>query len=200
MKTNKRTFFAAVLMLAAYLLSACAGAVPQTDESTGDQAAIKVRASEVAFTGVVDAISGGEWTVNGQVLTIDPAVVRDGPFQVGDTVKVEGTVNADGSFTVSRLEAPSAEDLAVLPQLGADNQNANDNLNDNANENANDDSLNGNSNDDNSNDDDANENSNDDNSNDDDQDGSGKNGNSNDDDHASNSGKGGSDDNGDDDD
>ena len=192
MKTKKRFFILTVVLLVAYILSACGPAQederPSTGEQSGEQTSIKVRASEVAFTGVVEAINGNDWTIGGQVLTIDPAVVRDGPFQAGDTVKIEGNVNQDGSITITRVEAPSAEDLANLPHLGNDNtnENANENANDNANSNdANSNSnANLNTNDDNSNDD-ANSNVNDDNSNDDD-DSNSNDDNSNDDDSNSN--------------
>jgi hypothetical protein len=185
MKPNKRFFITTLVLLAAYVLSACGGLPQQADGSSGEQAAIKVRAVEVAYTGVIEAMNGDEWTVNGQVLTVDPAVIQDGPFQEGDTVKIEGEMNADGSFIVSRVEAPTASDLTDLPILGDDNANVNsnddnsnddmDNANDND-DNSNDDNVNGNSNEDD--DDNANGNSNDDDDDDDDN----ANGNSNDDD------------------
>lgn len=176
---KKQFVITTVVVLLAYVLSACGGALPATELPASDQAAVKVQAVEVAFTGVVEAMSGSDWTVNGQVLAVDPAVVRDGPFQVGDTIKVEGTVNTDGSLSISRVEAPSAADLANLPQLGNDNANSNDNNSNDANANtnvnanlnsnesiSNDASTNGN--DDNFNDDNGNINSNDDSTNDDD--------------------------------
>jgi len=187
MKTNKRFLFVTVVLLAAYVLSACGG-VPAV--SPAEQAAVKVDASLVAYTGTIEGMNGDQWIVNGQALTIDPVVVRDGPFQVGDTVKVEGNVNPDGSFTVSRIEAPTASDLTDLPQLGNDNANANsndDNTNDvNANTNINDSNTNVNSNDDNSNDDNTNVNSNDDNSNEDNTNINSNDDNSNDDDDNTN--------------
>jgi hypothetical protein len=124
-------FMTTVVLLVAYVLSACGSALPTTELPPSDQAAVKVQAVQVAFTGVVEVMNGSDWTVNGHVLTVDPAVVRDGPFQVGDTIKVEGTVNADGSLSISRVEAPSAAELAELPQLGNDNGNTNFNGNDN---------------------------------------------------------------------
>ena len=198
MKT--RYFFTTLVLLMAYLLSACGGTLPQAgqpsvEQASGDQAAVKVRAVEVAFTGVVEAIDGNAWTVNGQVLSVDPAVVRDGPFQVGDRIKVEGTVNEDGSLSIARVEAPTAADLVDLPQLGSgddnandnlnsnDNLNTNDNLNANDNANINDDNMNGNDNDDDDANTNINGNSNDD---DDDDDHSNANSNSNDDDDDSN--------------
>ncbi len=202
MKTNKRFFFTTLVMLVAYVLSACGGAPQQAGQPSGEQAAIKVRAVEVAYTGLIDAINGSEWTVNGQVLSVDPSVVRDGPFQAGDTVKIEGEVNQDGSLTILRVEAPSPADLTDLPQLGDGNTNTNDNTNDdNANENGNDndddDNANGNSNDDDDDDDNGNSNDNDD---DDDDNANGNSNDDDDDDDSNSNGNRNSNDNDDDDD
>jgi hypothetical protein len=92
-----------VLALTSMLVSACGAAASQRT------VAPKVQAMSVAYTGVIEAINGNEWTINGKTLTVDPSVVRDGPFKVGDTVKVEAIVQLDGSLTVTRLETPSPE-------------------------------------------------------------------------------------------
>lgn len=193
--------FLVLAALTAMLISACGGAAAGTETSAGSG---KPLASLVEFTGVIEAIDGNQWTVNGQVITVEPSVLRDGPFEVGDTVKIEAEVQADGSLVVTRVEPPAGDNANTNDDNtnsglgnsngnsnGNDNANANANGNSNSNGNSNDDNSNGNSNDDNSNDDNSNDdNSNDDNSNDDN-----SNGSSNDDD---NSGSGGND-NGDDD-
>jgi len=166
MKQTKRSYLV-ILAVFAILLSACSGAPAA---APAEQAAVKVDASLIAYTGTVESIDGDQWVVNGQPLTVDPAVIRDGPFQVGDAIKVEGAVNPDGSITVTRVEMPSADDLTQLPQIGDPQPDGNTNdTNTNA-TNSNDANANAdNSNDDNSNnnnDDDSN--SNDSNSNDDD--------------------------------
>ena len=186
---NKNFRYVLVLfVLASMLLGACAAA-PASGSS-------KVETASVAYTGTIESISGTQWIVNGQTITVDPSVVRDGPFSVGDTVKVEVDVNQDGSITVTRVETPSSTDLSDLPSLGNDNSNGNSN-DDNSNGNTNDDNsnlnANGNTNDDNSN---SSSNSNDSNSNDDDSntnDDNSNGGNSNDDDNSN-----GGDDNGND--
>jgi hypothetical protein len=174
MKQNTRFIFLAVLMLAALALSACG---PSRSVSSGGG---KVEASMVEFTGQIEAMNGSQWTVSGQVITVDPSVVRDGPFAVGDTVKVEARVAADGTLSVTGVESPSSSD-------NSNDANDNDDMED-------DDS---NSNDANANDDDTEDddsNSNDANSNDDDDDqDDDSNGNGDDEDDDSNS-------NGDDDD
>ena len=144
-----------VLTVATLLLSACGGttAIP-TSPVAG-----KVEPIPVAFVGAVDSIAGDQWVINGQTVTVPADVIQEGPFDVGDQVRVEGAVNSDGSFTVSKVEAPSPEDSSTLPQFGNDNSNSSNTTDVNANINAD------NSNDVNSND--ANANSNDVNSNDD---------------------------------
>lgn len=144
---KKTTSFAVfVLSIMALLLSACgAAATPNTGGG-------RVEPIPVAFTGTVESMAADQWVINGQTVTVDPAVVQDGPFDVGDQVKVEGVVNADGSFTVSRVEVPTADDLSTLPQFGVGSGNDNSNDANSNDANANDDNgNNSNSNDDNSN-------------------------------------------------
>ena len=134
-----------VLALTAMLISACGGsaAISAPDSSAVDGG--KPQATHVEFTGVIESMVGNEWTVNGQKITVDPAVVRDGPFNVGDTVKVEVQVQADGSMVVSNVETPGAADNSNdvnsndvnSNSNGNDNSNANSNDNDNVNDNTN---------------------------------------------------------------
>jgi len=136
-----------VLVVLAILLSACSGAATPATSAGGG----KPQPSVVAFTGVIESIDGDQWIVNGQSIQVDLSAIKDGPFQAGDTVKVEARVEADGSVVALRVETPSAADLAN------DNSNAS-NSNDATNVNANEDnSVNGNTNADNSNDANAND-------------------------------------------
>ena len=115
-------FLMFVLTIGTLLLSACGGAAAATTPTS--VASGKVEAMPVAFIGTVDSMAGDQWVISGTTVTVAPAVVRDGPFNVGDQVKVEGVVNPDGSFTVSRVEVPAPQDVAGLPQFGDDNSNA----------------------------------------------------------------------------
>lgn len=190
---KKQSKFLLILAaLFAMILSACGGtAATETETSAG---ANKPLASLVQFTGVIDAIDGNQWTVNGQVITVDPVVVRDGTFKVGDTVKVEGEVQADGTLVVTRVELPTDASNSNDDNENDDNSNADNSNSSNANSNSN----SSNSNDDNSNGgrgvDDGN--SNDDNGNDDNSNGGS---NSNGDDDNSNGDSNGNDDDSDDD-
>lgn len=197
-------FFIFVLILGALVLSACGAAgAAATAAPAAVSGSAKTEAMPVAFIGIVDSITGDQWVISGTRVTVDESVVRDGPFQAGDRVKVEGLVNPDGSLSVSRVESPTPQAAATEAPVSVDNSNeaignvntSDANINDG---NINDDSSLVNSNDDNGNDDNSNDSninddnggntndddSNDDNSNDD------HGGNSNDD----NSGKGGGDD------
>ena len=105
-------------VLASMLLGACSGASPS--QSGGG----KVEASSIAYTGKIESINGNQWVVNGQTITVDPSVINDGPFNVGDMVKIEVQIAQDGSVTVTRVEVPSQVDLSQLPLIGDDNSNS----------------------------------------------------------------------------
>ena len=153
-----------VFALASMLLGACAGAAPSVAPDGG-----KVEASSIAYTGTIESINGNQWVVNGQTITVDPSVINDGPFNVGDVVKVEVKVAQDGTVTVTRVEVSTQTDLSQLPGLGDDNSNDANSNDANSNDvNSNDDNSNDvNNNDVNNNDDNGNDsNSNGGNSND----------------------------------
>lgn len=108
MKTIK--FLRAVIVLIGLLLGACAPAALSSSAPTnvGGGKAI----SEVVFTGVIESMDGDRWVIDGQTITVDTSVLRDGTFVVGDTVKVEASVSQDGTVIAQRVETPSAADLA----------------------------------------------------------------------------------------
>lgn len=127
MKKQSYIFLVLVALIAVFV-SACGGTATETSAG-GD----KPRASLVEFTGVIEAIDGNQWTVNGQVITVDPTILRDGPFAVGDTVKVEAEVQSDGSVVITRVEPPVA---AIGTDVNS-NDNSNANINDDDNDNGN---------------------------------------------------------------
>lgn len=183
-------FLTFVLMIGTLILSACSTpAATATPAAVGGS--VKVEAMPVAFIGIVDSITGEQWVISGTTVTVDASVVRDGPFSVGDRIKVEGFVNPDGSFTVSRVEAPVPQDAPTMTPFALDNTNESSNANTND-ANLNDDNSNA-SNIDDSNGNDSGVNINDNNSNDD------NGGNSNSDHSNDNSGGNSNDDTGKDD-
>ena len=141
-----------VLTISTLVLSGCGAATATPAAAPDSVKSAKVDAMPVAFVGIVDSMAGDQWVISGTTVTVHASIVRDGPFNVGDQVKVEGLVNPDGSFTVSRVESPTPQEAATLPPVSVDNSNAapiNANINDS---NINDDNSSGvNSNDDNSN-------------------------------------------------
>ena len=108
MKTFKS--FRLIIVLGGILLSACAGApagqaIPAAGSAGGDKPL-----SELVFTGVLEEINADQWMISGQTVSVDSSVLRDGPFVVGDTLKVEAVVADDGSVTVQRIEPLSLTD------------------------------------------------------------------------------------------
>jgi hypothetical protein len=100
--------FLIVVALISVLVSACAGSASVSapgNSSVGGGS--KPLAMPVAFTGVIESIDGNQWSINGQTITVDPAVLQDRPFKVGDTVKMEVQVQADGSMVVNSVEIPA---------------------------------------------------------------------------------------------
>jgi uncharacterized membrane protein YgcG len=200
-------FLTFVLIIGTLVLSACGAGTATPTAAPQPAKSAKVDAMPVSFVGIVDSIAGDQWVISGTTVTVDASVVRDGPFDVGDQVKVEGFVNSDGSFTISRVESPTPQESATLPAVSVDNSNeaiSNANTND---ANVNDSSSGVNSNDDNSNasnsndsniNDDNGGNSNDDNSNSSNDNGDDKGGDRGNDNGDDNSGKdrGGDNDNG----
>ncbi len=102
-----------VLTLAAYVLSACGGALPaQPAAPSGPATGQKVQAAPVAFLGVVEAMNGDQWVVSGQTVAVDPKMLQDPAIKVGDKVRVEGTVGQDGRLVATRIE-PAAPAFSV---------------------------------------------------------------------------------------
>jgi hypothetical protein len=128
-----------LLMLGAYLLSACSGTIPQPADSVGIP---NVQVNDVVFTGVVEAIGDSQWTISGQPVSLDVSTVVDPNIQVGDIVKVEASVGQDGVVVAAKVEASSANDDNANSNPSNDNAgNTNDNT-----ANSNDSQVDGNSN------------------------------------------------------
>ena len=115
MKKSLRFTLFTVAVLAAYVLSACgapapaaAPAAPQSSSSNPSVAdAPTVLAVEVAFSGMVEAMNGSQWVVDGKTINVDPQTVAGG-VQIGDMVRVEGTVGQDGAITSTRVQNSAA--------------------------------------------------------------------------------------------
>ena len=152
MKKINRSMFFSILVVLAYVLSACSGAqaVPSSNNNQSSQSG---QVQEVVFTGTVDSMGGGEWTISGQAVSVDSTTAVDASIVVGSNVKVEARVDQAGKVAANRIELAGADDANVNANANDANQNdsnANDNTS-NSNDNQADNSNSANSNDDNSN-------------------------------------------------
>jgi len=110
MKQTVRYSSLALLTVFVLVLSACGptAAVPVVNAPAASGGASKAESAPVEFTGTIEAISGNQWTVNGQPMVVDTQALGGVAFSAGDTVRIKGTVAQDGTVTVSRVEAPQA--------------------------------------------------------------------------------------------
>ena len=114
-------FLGGLIVLVGILLSACApSASPAAPANGGGGKSL----SDVTFTGVIENMTGDQWTINGQMIKVDQSILQDGPYAVGDTVTVEAVIADDGSVTAQRVEIPSAADLAAIRTSTPDSSSA----------------------------------------------------------------------------
>jgi len=120
-----------IILVLAYVLSACSGAAPQS-VSQSQSGSGKTQAMEVAFTGMVEAVSADSITVSGQTVSIDAKTLIDANIKVGDIVKVEAQVSETGAVLALKVESSVADDTNTNSSNANDN-GANTNTNDNSN-------------------------------------------------------------------
>ncbi|HLO29127.1 MAG TPA: DUF5666 domain-containing protein [Anaerolineales bacterium] len=89
----------------AYLLAACGGTLSQASTTAKGP---KVQANVVAFTGIVEAMNGTEWTIGGQKMTLDPQAALDPNIAVGDEVKVKASVIPGGAVVALKIESSAS--------------------------------------------------------------------------------------------
>jgi hypothetical protein len=77
----------------------------QSDQGGG---IASVQSQEV--TGVIEAIDANSLTVDGIVYQITDQTDKQGALQVGDSVKLEFTVNEDGTFTAQEIDSETELD------------------------------------------------------------------------------------------
>jgi hypothetical protein len=108
MRNHKQYKLLSVVLILAYMLSACGSvpALPGGQLPQGDQS------QEVVFGGTVEAMGAGQWVVSGRSVSFSNSTAVDANIQVGDPVKVEAVVDQDGNVTALRIESASPDDLA----------------------------------------------------------------------------------------
>ena len=97
-----------ILLIAAYLLSACSGVTVQSTQDLAGGG--KTLTNEVAFTGTVEALNAEEITINGQIISIDANTVLEPTLQVGDVVKVDAQVLDTGTVLALKVEMVGVDD------------------------------------------------------------------------------------------
>lgn len=119
MKRNP-TFFL-ILALGALIISACGAAAPaQATEPT--QASGSANSAEVVFSGNIEAINGDQMTVAGQTFSMAASGGAQN-FQVGQFVRVQAMVDAQGQIQARQVEAvnaPNQPPAVALAQPTAD--------------------------------------------------------------------------------
>jgi hypothetical protein len=109
MKTLSRFKVISLVLIAAYLLAACGGTLSQSTNWSDDRS---VDSNVVAFTGIVESMDGTQWTIGGQSVILNGQAALDPDIRLGDEVRVEANVSADGTVTVVKVES-SAKDAPV---------------------------------------------------------------------------------------
>ncbi len=84
-----------------------ASETPEADETPGPDDGSE--AEDFQIVGVLTAIDGDVWTVDGVDYTVTGAEINGSP-QLGDTVKIELLRNADGAVQVKSVETESSDE------------------------------------------------------------------------------------------
>ena len=113
MKTINRYKALSFFLITAFLLAGCGGTLSQSTDRT-NRPRVETR-NVVAFTGIVEAMNGTQWTVGGQTVTLDPQAFLDPDITLGDEVKVEANVSADGGVVALKVESSPSVDASSTP-------------------------------------------------------------------------------------
>jgi hypothetical protein len=89
--------------------------VPRLSNSANPQASYE-------FSGVVESMENGLWTINGQSVRVDRAQV-DGNIQVGTAVQFQGYYDSNGEFIASKVSAVSGGDSSNARRGNNGNEN-----------------------------------------------------------------------------
>jgi len=97
--------FLLVFVWFALLLNACA---PVSGGAAGNVGGGKPVGSVIRIDGVIDAINGDQWTVNGQTVTVSANALGGQQYNVGDQVSMEFQVNPNGAAQLTSVEQAAA--------------------------------------------------------------------------------------------
>jgi len=98
-----------MFVFSALMLGACSGS-PTAASIKG----AKALAAPLKIEGVVEAIDGNQWIIDGQAFTVPSEMPGDAQVRIGDSVRMEFEVESDGSTAlVSIQEVSATEDESV---------------------------------------------------------------------------------------
>lgn len=73
--------------------------------------------SQAVFTGVVQAVNGDQWTINGQVFTMSPSAIQYGALTIGSPIKVQVNVASNGLMTITSFGPADLVYASPTPQV-----------------------------------------------------------------------------------
>jgi hypothetical protein len=105
-----------VISVVMVLLSACGSGVTRQPESLNQEkqgyplgeTVVATEISNASVAGLIDEINADVWLVNGQTVYVDPGILGDDTFEVGDEVNIQGTLNPDNTVTAITVELVKA--------------------------------------------------------------------------------------------
>ncbi len=107
MHTVRSRWLLPVFLLLGLFLSACAGNLPPDinleDLATAAPGDVP-NATEIEFTGTVEAIEAEAWTIDGQPVLLTPTTEVKDDIAIGDFVKVHASLDADGNLVARQIE------------------------------------------------------------------------------------------------
>jgi len=120
--STRRLLVVSLLVLSGLALAACSG-IPASAAALMDREALAALSGstidissssdltvggEIEFTGAVESIAGADWTIGGVAVLIAPGTEINGYPRVGDTVKVHGLLQSDGSMLAFEIDGSPA--------------------------------------------------------------------------------------------
>jgi hypothetical protein len=85
-----------------------------SDDSASDQSST---GSELEFTGNVESLDAGLWTVSGLQFVITGQTEVKGLISLGDLVKVHASIGSDGTLTAREIELAGVDEQANLGRV-----------------------------------------------------------------------------------
>ncbi len=85
-------------------------ATPLPPATQTPQHAVEKDEQDVTFTGVVNDIGPGQWTIGNQQVLVDDETEIKGDITLGDTVKVHAVFSQDGTFRAREVERLTTEE------------------------------------------------------------------------------------------